>query len=53
MEAVLRELAVDAVKTGMLWSEGAVMAVVRCILRHGLRRVVVDPVIASHAGRRL
>jgi hydroxymethylpyrimidine/phosphomethylpyrimidine kinase len=53
IDAVLREISVDAVKTGMLWSEGIVMAVRQSILRHALRRVVIDPVIASHGGARL
>lgn len=42
-----------AVKTGMLCSAATVEAVASAIERHGLRNVVVDPVILSTSGRRL
>ncbi|MCX6355307.1 MAG: bifunctional hydroxymethylpyrimidine kinase/phosphomethylpyrimidine kinase [Candidatus Aureabacteria bacterium] len=53
IDTVVRELRVGAVKTGMLWSRGNVLAVRRSILEHGLRNIVVDPVLASHRGVRL
>ncbi|MEJ2744589.1 MAG: bifunctional hydroxymethylpyrimidine kinase/phosphomethylpyrimidine kinase [bacterium] len=53
MDAVLGEMRVQAVKTGMLWSEGIVRAVWRGLLKHRPPHLVIDPVIASHSGTRL
>jgi len=53
MDAVLREVRVHAVKTGMLWSEGIVIAVWRSLLKYRLPHLVIDPVISSHRGSRL
>ncbi|MCX6356436.1 MAG: hydroxymethylpyrimidine/phosphomethylpyrimidine kinase, partial [Candidatus Aureabacteria bacterium] len=53
IDAALSVARVRAVKTGMLWSGGVVRAVRRMILKHRLRNLVVDPVLASHEGERL
>ena len=53
IDAVLGEMRVHAVKTGMLWSEGIIIAVWRSLLKYRLPHLVIDPVIASHGGRRL
>lgn len=53
LEAVLDDIAVDAVKTGMLPSPGAIEVVARTIDKYGLRRVVVDPVMVATSGARL
>jgi hydroxymethylpyrimidine/phosphomethylpyrimidine kinase len=53
IDALLADVAVDAVKTGMLWNESIIRAVRRSIERHRLRPLVVDPVILSHGGDRL
>ena len=53
VEAVLRAACVCGVKTGMLWNEGTIRAVAKSIALHSLGPLVVDPVITSHAGRRL
>ncbi|MDD5556196.1 MAG: bifunctional hydroxymethylpyrimidine kinase/phosphomethylpyrimidine kinase [bacterium] len=59
-EAVVRQILAaarsarpDAAKTGMLWSEETVEAVSECLGRLGIRRIVVDPVLASHRGNPL
>lgn len=53
MGAVCNSVRVSAVKTGMLWSRETVRAVSRTIEKRCLRPLVVDPLIASQAGRRL
>ena len=49
-EAALRAARPKAVKTGMLWSAGIVEAVARFLRARGLRRLVIDPVLATHGG---
>ncbi len=50
VEAVMRDFPVAAVKTGMLGSEEVVNAVAAVLGRHGVRRVVVDPVMVAKSG---
>lgn len=53
IEAVATDLAVDAVKTGMLLNSEIVAAVVEQLERHGLDCLVVDPVMVSRTGVQL
>lgn len=53
IEAVVADIGVDAVKTGMLPSGASVAAVVEMISRHRLKNVVVDPVMIAKGGRRV
>jgi hydroxymethylpyrimidine/phosphomethylpyrimidine kinase len=48
--AVLADIRVDAAKTGMLLTAGVVEAVAEKIREHQIRKLVVDPVIASTSG---
>jgi hydroxymethylpyrimidine/phosphomethylpyrimidine kinase len=49
-ETVLDDLAVDAVKTGMLDQPEVVREVAKMLEARGLRRLVVDPVMVSKGG---
>jgi len=51
--AVAEDLAIGAVKTGMLGDRAAVIAVAEAIDRHGLRPLVVDPVMIATSGDQL
>jgi hydroxymethylpyrimidine/phosphomethylpyrimidine kinase len=53
LEAVLSDMGADAVKTGMLWTPGAVESVVQKIRMYKLKNVVVDPVMMAKDGRSL
>ena len=53
IDAVIGDLGVDAVKTGMLSSPAIVSTVAAGIRRHGIRQVVVDPVMVAKSGDRL
>lgn len=53
MEAVIRDIGVDALKTGMLVNSAIIREVARRIRRHRLDRVVVDPVMIAKGGARL
>lgn len=50
LDVVVDDIGVDAAKTGMLATEPLVQAAADGIRRHGLRRLVVDPVCASKHG---
>ena len=50
IDAVAEDLGVDAAKSGMLSSAGIVEAVAECIERHGIRNLVVDPVMVAKSG---
>jgi len=52
-DAVFSDLAVDAVKVGMLSRTETIAAVVAGLDRYGLTNVVVDPVMISTSGARL
>lgn len=53
LDAVLGDIGADAVKTGMLASQGIVRAVAAAVRAHSLERLVVDPVCASKHGHTL
>jgi hydroxymethylpyrimidine/phosphomethylpyrimidine kinase len=53
MDAVFSDLAVGAVKIGMLGNAAAIMAVAAGLERHNQTNVVLDPVMTATSGRRL
>ena len=53
IDAVISDIGVDAVKTGMLSNPGIISAVVRKIKQHGIEKLVVDPVMRAKGGNRL
>jgi hydroxymethylpyrimidine kinase/phosphomethylpyrimidine kinase len=53
IDAVISDIGVDALKTGMLTNEKVVEIVADRVSRHKLKNLVVDPVIKSHYGERL
>lgn len=53
LEVLLSDVRPDAIKTGMLLTKQSVFAAAGCVKRHGIRNVVVDPVIRSTSGRPL
>jgi len=53
IDAVAEDIGVDAVKIGMLLGPEVVRAVADALRRHGLRRVVLDPVMVASSGDRL
>jgi hydroxymethylpyrimidine/phosphomethylpyrimidine kinase len=52
-EAVLDDITIDAVKTGMLPSSEIIDAVAALIDRYALKNVIVDPVMVATSGARL
>ena len=50
IEAVVSDIGVDAVKTGMLSSSEIVEVVARELDRHGIKNLVVDPVMIAKSG---
>src|SRR5207249_1429649 len=50
IDAVVRDLGVDATKTGMLSSPAIIEVVVARIRKHGLQPLVVDPVMVAKGG---
>ncbi|WP_454762639.1 bifunctional hydroxymethylpyrimidine kinase/phosphomethylpyrimidine kinase [Cupriavidus campinensis] len=50
IDAVASDIGVDAAKTGMLGTAAIVEAVAAAVDRHGIRRLVVDPVMISTSG---
>ena len=50
IDAVVEDIGVDAVKIGMLHSPEIVRTVAEAIDRHGLQRVVLDPVMVATSG---
>ena len=50
IEAVVSDIGVDAVKTGMLSSSSIVEVVAEEIRRHGITTLVVDPVMVAKSG---
>lgn len=50
IEAVVTDIGVDAVKTGMLSSPAIVQVVAREVQRHGVANLVVDPVMVAKSG---
>lgn len=53
IDAVVQDIGVDAVKIGMLATPGVVSVVADAIRRHGIRNVVLDPVMVATSGDRL
>lgn len=53
LEAVLSDIGADAVKTGMLATPEIVHTVAAGLRRHGIERLVVDPVMIAKGGERL
>jgi hydroxymethylpyrimidine/phosphomethylpyrimidine kinase len=53
IDAVVEDIGVDAVKIGMLHSADTVRTVAAALQRHGLRRVVLDPVMIATSGAKL
>ena len=52
-EAVVNDLKVDALKTGMLLNEEIITTVSDCLQRWGGDRIVIDPVMVSRTGVQL
>ncbi len=53
IDAVVEDLGVDAVKIGMLHSAPTIQTVAVALERHGLHRVVLDPVMVATSGAAL
>ncbi|MGB6167847.1 MAG: bifunctional hydroxymethylpyrimidine kinase/phosphomethylpyrimidine kinase [Geitlerinemataceae cyanobacterium] len=53
IEAVVADIGVRAVKTGMLLDSGIMAAVADCLERWSLNSIVVDPVMVSRTGAQL
>ena len=53
MDAVLTDIGADAAKTGMLSTAEIISAVSENVRRHGLQKLVVDPVMVAKSGDRL
>jgi hydroxymethylpyrimidine/phosphomethylpyrimidine kinase len=53
LDAVFEDIAIAAVKIGMLSSPGVIEAVADGLRRHGARRIVLDPVMVAKSGDRL
>jgi hydroxymethylpyrimidine/phosphomethylpyrimidine kinase len=50
LEAVLTDMGAGAVKIGMLYSGELIRAVARQLVKHGVRNVVLDPVMVAQSG---
>jgi hydroxymethylpyrimidine/phosphomethylpyrimidine kinase len=53
IDAVIEDIGADAVKIGMLHSAETVSTVAAALRRHGLTRVVLDPVMVATSGAKL
>jgi hydroxymethylpyrimidine/phosphomethylpyrimidine kinase len=53
IDSVMSDIGANACKTGMLSNAGIVAAVADGIRRHGVRNLVVDPVMVAKGGERL
>ncbi len=53
IDAVVEDIGVQAAKTGMLASAEIIEAVAEAIREHGIRNLVVDPVMVAKGGARL
>ena len=53
IQAVISDIGADAVKTGMLSSSAIIETVSAELQRHGVTRLVVDPVMVAKGGDRL
>ncbi len=50
IDRVLEDIGADAVKTGMLFSSSIIAAVADALTRHGVKTLVVDPVMVATSG---
>ena len=50
LDAVLTDIGADAVKTGMLFNADAVEVVADRLTAHGIKKIVVDPVMVAKGG---
>lgn len=53
MDAVLGDIGADAIKIGMLFSPDLIRAVAQSLKRHGMRTIVLDPVMIAQSGDKL
>ncbi len=53
LDAVLCDIACDAVKIGMLFSSELIRTVAEGLQRHGVKQIVLDPVMVAQSGDRL
>jgi hydroxymethylpyrimidine/phosphomethylpyrimidine kinase len=53
IDAVIEDIGVDAVKTGMLSSSAVIETVANRVIGHRLEKLVVDPVMVAKSGDRL
>ncbi|WP_017661763.1 bifunctional hydroxymethylpyrimidine kinase/phosphomethylpyrimidine kinase [Baaleninema simplex] len=53
IDAIVKDIGVDAAKTGMLLNADIMSAVAEAIARSGINRLVVDPVMVSRTGAQL
>ena len=53
LDSVLSDIGVDAVKTGMLLTAGAVESVVKKVKEYRLEKLIVDPVMVAKGGHSL
>lgn len=53
MDAVLTDIGCDAVKIGMLFSAELIKTVAEGLQRHGVKRIVLDPVMVAQSGDKL
>lgn len=50
IDAVAEDIGIDAAKTGMLSNEHIIARVARCVAKHGIEKLVIDPVMISKSG---
>lgn len=53
IDTVLSDIGADAVKIGMLHSAEVILCVKNKLIEHGIRNIVLDPVMVSTSGHRL
>jgi hydroxymethylpyrimidine/phosphomethylpyrimidine kinase len=53
LDAVLEDVRVDAVKIGMVATAPIAEAIAGCLKRHGVRNIVLDPVMVATSGGKL
>ena len=53
IEAVLSDIGADAIKIGMLYSTELIEAVAQALIKHGARKIVLDPVMVAQSGDKL
>ena len=53
LEVLVSDIRPDAVKTGMLLTKQVISEVAKIVKEHGIRTVIVDPIVRSSSGRLL